>query len=302
MTSVTLPLSKQKAPEADRQLEPTTLTLPGFDLGTSIVRQTGDGRVDLLDLCSLVCPNRHTACQALNSLLLDNESIGIGDSSIGFDYSSITKVRWKGAKGSNDSSVAPLNVALSILLSLKTRGGAAFKASVATALSRSIQKKLGYVRFTRPHPFYTKLHKPCNLAHLHCDLHISHTYTYTYIYTKQIANKLAFGGKERACFFKWCCQRISAIQEQAATLVFLLDAVNGWTAVQRIAAWVRRSGGVGAPAHNFCSVLRFRSASSSWKFVKSKPFLPLAYGKGIKKGKDYQSTALTKAEESRPCQ
>jgi hypothetical protein len=62
---------------------------------------------------------------------------------IGFPPSSFTKVRWAGQRGSNDSTVAPFNVAYALLMSLNTRGSSDVKAGSATAMCRAMGKLAG---------------------------------------------------------------------------------------------------------------------------------------------------------------
>jgi hypothetical protein len=67
-----------------------------------------------------------------------------GMSAIGFDPAQITRVRWAGQSGRFDSKVAPLNVILALALTLRTRGGASLRASIATTFVRGLLTHQGY--------------------------------------------------------------------------------------------------------------------------------------------------------------
>jgi len=135
-------MAAERAPEHDRGITPQDFTLTD-GLLTKPVRATADNRVDLLDLAENVSSTRDAAKQALRTLIGDGSGIGSGASPIGFDPSTITRVRWAGARGSHDSMVAPLNVAVAVLLGLRTRGGGDVRAAIATAFVRALAAKAG---------------------------------------------------------------------------------------------------------------------------------------------------------------
>ena len=98
----------KKAAGCDRGVVPVSYELaPG--LLTKPVRATPDGRLDLLDVIENVTTTRHGAVQALDSALKRN----------GVDVSTISRVRWKRARGPHDAMVAYPNTAMVLLLQVK---------------------------------------------------------------------------------------------------------------------------------------------------------------------------------------
>ena len=142
-------LAQLKAVGADRGVAPVPFELVGSVL-TKPIRAHSDGRIDLLDTASNMYEKRSAACQAVKRLLYDTQVVNDtesltddGQSLLGFPLSAFSKVRWEGQGGSHDSIVAFPNVAIAMLLALKTRGGTELKAALATELARAMQAKAG---------------------------------------------------------------------------------------------------------------------------------------------------------------
>ena len=139
-------LAQLKAMGADRGVVPVAFEIGGQIL-TKPVRAHADGRVDLLDIAANMYSKRSAARMAMNRLLYDEGSIRYNDQNepclIGFPRSAFSKVRWAGETGAHDSIVALPNVAVHMLLALRSRGGDELRAALATQLVRAMQAKAG---------------------------------------------------------------------------------------------------------------------------------------------------------------
>ena len=139
----------RKAPPKSRGIVPRHLELPEAVLTKSVRQDPSTLKVSISD-CVQNVSSGYEAAKRLVSRHFDPTAIGDHPSplqetlsAIGFDASDVSYVRWAGARGSNDSIVAPLNVCVAFLLSLNTRGAAELRSSIATQFTRALAAKAG---------------------------------------------------------------------------------------------------------------------------------------------------------------
>ena len=139
----------RRAPPESRGVVPVHVALPVNVLTKPVRQDPNTGFVSISDCVQNVSTSYESA-KRLVSRYFDTNRMGDNPptihetmSLIGFSPSDVSFVRWRGAKGSNDSCVCALNVAVAFLLSLNTRGVAELRGALATAFTRALAAKAG---------------------------------------------------------------------------------------------------------------------------------------------------------------
>ena len=135
-------MTSRRAPPQSRGIVPVHVELPASVLTKPVRQDPSTGRVSISD-CVQNVSSGHDAATRLVTRYFNPDTIEATISELGFAPSDVSFVRWAGARGSRDSIVAPLNVAVAFLMQLNTRGAAELRGAVATQFTRALAAKAG---------------------------------------------------------------------------------------------------------------------------------------------------------------
>ena len=111
----------RRAPPASRGIVPVHVELPESVFTKPVRQDPNTGFLSISD-CVQNVSSGYEAATRLVARYFHADAIEVTMTNIGFEPSDVSYVRWAGARGSNDSIVAPLNVAMAFLsTSLETR-------------------------------------------------------------------------------------------------------------------------------------------------------------------------------------